>query len=207
MCSINRREDENRFGGSCGSRWEAATALMAGRRGGGDDTVTAASLLLREPGAGRRMNGGFRGRSALKGCQRSHPATSHVRPTQRAGGEGPESHLGLLAFRTFIPPRFRSADGGAGETEPERRCTHPARAAAAPLRFRSRPRHPSSSLIDSSQTLRQLVRKFVRKRSSRPRTEPRRRPGVSARRAANRWLIPGLPVRTQVSLHTFITQP
>lgn len=86
MCSINRREDENRLGGSCGSRWEAATELMAGRRGGGDDTVTAASLLLREPGAGHRMNGGFRGRSALKGA--NVPIQQYHTSGPRRGQEG-----------------------------------------------------------------------------------------------------------------------
>lgn len=111
VCWINRIEDENRLDGSRSSRWEAATvtaALMAGRRGRGDDIVTAAfSVLLREPGAGRRVNGRI-----SRGEAPTFPSGNITRLAHAEGkGEGPESDLGLLAFtafpeNTFVPPRY-----------------------------------------------------------------------------------------------------
>lgn len=100
--------------------------------------MTAAFLLLREPGAGCRMNGGFRGRS-IERRQRSHLAISHVRPTQRAGGEGPESHLGLLAFTALLRKRLylrisrAQMEAQERPDERERRGTHPTPASAVPV--------------------------------------------------------------------------
>lgn len=106
MCWKNRSEDENRLDGSCSSRWElaAAAALMAGHRGGGDDTMTAAFfVLLREPGSGCRMNGGI---STLKGANVPILQYRTSSPHKRRGGEGPESHLGLLSFTALTEKKF-----------------------------------------------------------------------------------------------------
>lgn len=50
-------------------------------------------VLLREPGAWQNQH--------VERRQPSDPAVLHVLPTQRAVGEGPESHLGLLSFTAF----------------------------------------------------------------------------------------------------------